>query len=227
MLQEVRSSALRVTVSKAYTTAYWCYSLTLIAVLTTGPMMLAIQAAGKDESGEGRAALRQRILDVAFPQIPDGTTRQKLSLRYLPSFRPEEELVLVFDKKSAHAEHFRASVRLDEALRSAGWPGKAVEPKAVAKLMRVRRAVLSLSSGDFQAQVSAFWDAVRNSSDYWRERSRKNLLQLDGTTYLVRYRDGTLDLRYQVLDSELGEAQPDSPISSWMVELRARLIGKQ
>jgi hypothetical protein len=157
-----------------------------------------------------------KVIEYAFPfnRAAEPKGKVTLVLRFLPSFHPESQIVIhLNDRNEVAVDYWAATVQLMEVLKSGNN-----DIEKTTNLMKIRHNRVVVSSEVFNSWFAAFGEALAESTNHLMKRSLSDLLQLDGTEYIVEYyaTQGRLSLR--LWGSELGvdSLEKDSSIVKWM-----------
>jgi len=168
--------------------------------------------------------VRERILNLAFPQVLEENQKTEFSLivRYLPSIHPERQVVIRYYQHSYVSIEYRvARVALQTIVRENDISTMKLE-QAVG-LMEIGSKSVSVSAQTVLKWFHSFWSSLGESTGIIEKRAMERWVQADGTIYEVNYREhgNTLSLRLwgPEIEPEAGIGRNDPAILGWMLGL--------
>ena len=97
----------------------------------------------------------------------------------------------------------------------------------MAKLLDVKKTSITAKADEFKPWFQAFWKAFENSATPFHKRAFSNIIQLDGTKYVLEYIDGDHRFSFELRGPEVGYEDlndpDDLPLVKWMVALRKEI----
>jgi hypothetical protein len=172
----------------------------------------------------------KKVFDLAFPPNRGiGISGYWMMVRFLPSFSAESQIVIRHEGKSEISiDYFVAGRGLQSLLAEEFSDSKNPDISRVAKLMEVKKTSIAAKTDAFEPWFQAFWKAFENSAAPLHKSAYTNYIQLDGTKYVLEYRDGDHHFSFELRGPELGYEDlndpDDLPLVKWMLVLRKEIL---
>lgn len=163
----------------------------------------------------------QEVLDLVFPRniLKDQNSDYAFVLRYEPTFRAESQITITGRGENIEVVKYTAldgsiEARLSDMVRR----GRKEDARRMARLIRIQKQYINVSSQDIKRFHESFFDSLRLS-----ERARlddaKNRLNItaDGTGYRLWY-SGQTEVQSEFGGSNITTLtrQDESPLLDWM-----------
>ncbi|HLB87421.1 MAG TPA: hypothetical protein VJK29_07190 [Terriglobales bacterium] len=174
-----------------------------------------------------------QMIDSLFPRpSSDGNNRFLMSLRFLPSFHPESQIVLSYSIESrAGVEYLTLSKPLMPLIDADEARGLVRHPQELASLAGLKRSYFSVTPQQMKEWLRGLLDSLASSGPWLNDRAtqhdgtREASVTLDGTRYVLELETTEDNLSLIVVASELdtGGESEDPSVVKWMNSVRREI----
>ena len=213
-------------------TASLCVQLVGIAVLLAPPRSVSANREGPAPFECELESDFDRSINALFRRPRFGNRdRVLMVLRFLPSFHPQVQIVIRYDRESTVSVEYRTLQRpLQDTLRVNAVP---LDLKTIQRVAGLSRAEITVDSTQGKKWLTGFFesfgkDAARLGTRTFRgELTGETYVQLDGTRYLVELETNrdrlSLDTMGPEINTQTNANTEDLRAVDWMNEVRQQV----